>query len=246
MARHNRSPVSLSFISESAAFRGGMREALGVPAAVLGAGFIGYGALAAEHGYSIAQIVFATFAIWALPGQLVLIEMNAVGASAVAVIAAVVLSGARFLPMTVTLTPTLRDPRYGPAVMYPAIQLLSMTTWAVTMQRGTDLPSAQRVPYFVGLGLACIVVSAVCGMAGHALAGALPPLVRLGFVFLTPLYFLVILVGDVRTRLAAVALACGAVAGPLFHLVSPQWSVMLAGFAGGTLAYYLQRAYGRR
>jgi predicted branched-subunit amino acid permease len=238
--------VSTLFTSESDAFRGGVREALGVPAAVLGAGFIGYGALAAEHGYSIAQIVFATSVIWALPGQLVLIEMNAVGASVVAIIAAVALSGARFLPMTMTLTPVLRHARYGPSIMYPAIQLLSMTTWAVTMQRGAGLPPAQRVPYFVGLGLACIAVSIVCGAAGHALSGALPPLVRLGFVFLTPVYFFVILVGDVRTRLAAVALACGAVAGPLFHLLSPQWSVMLAGFVGGTLAYYIQRAYGRR
>lgn len=216
-----------------------------MPAAVLGAGFIGYGALAAENGYSIAQIVFATVAIWALPGQLVLIDMYAVGASTAAIVVAVALAGARFLPMTVTLTPTLRDVRYGPGVVYPAIQLLSMTTWAVTMQRAADLPSAQRIPYFVGLGLACIAVSAACGAAGHALAGALPPLVRLGFVFLTPVYFFVILVGEVRTRLAAIALACGALAGPLFHLLSPQWSVMLAGFVGGTLAYYLQRAHGR-
>jgi predicted branched-subunit amino acid permease len=238
--------MNSGFPSESAAFRGGVREALGVPAAVLGAGFIGYGALAAENGYSIAQIVFATVAIWALPGQLVLIDMYAVGASAAAIVVAVALAGARFLPMTVTLTPTLRDVRYGPGVVYPAIQLLSMTTWAVTMQRAADLPPAQRIPYFVGLGLACIAVSAACGAAGHALAGALPPLVRLGFVFLTPVYFFVILVGEVRTRLAAIALACGALAGPLFHLLSPQWSVMLAGFVGGTLAYYLQRAHGRR
>jgi len=237
--------VNPTFESESAAFWGGVREALGVPAAVLGAGFIGYGALAAENGYSIAQIVFATAAIWALPGQLVLIEMYALGASAVAIVAAVALSGARFLPMTVTLTPLLRDARHGPATLYPAMQLLSMTTWAVTMQRARELAPGQRVPYFAGLGLACIAVSALCGAAGHALAGTLPPLVRLGFVFLTPVYFFVILVGDARTRLAAVALACGAACGPLFHLLAPQWSVMLAGVAGGTLAYYIQKGRGR-
>jgi predicted branched-subunit amino acid permease len=232
--------------SQTAAFRRGAREALGVPAAVLGAGFIGYGSLAAENGYSIAQIVFATAAIWALPGQLILIEMNAIGASAIAIVAAVAMSGARFLPMTMTLAPVLRDARHGPGVMYPASQLVSMTTWAAGMQQGPGIAAPLRVPYFIGFGVACIAVSAVCGAAGHLLAGALPPLVRLGFVFLTPVYFLVILIGDARTRLAAVALACGAVAGPLFHLVSPQWSVLAAGFAGGTLAYYIQRARGRR
>lgn len=217
-----------------------------MPAAVLGAGFIGYGSLAAEHGYSIAQIVAATAVIWALPGQLILIELHAVGASAVAIVAAVMLSGARFLPMTMSLAPVLRDARYSPAVIYPAAQLVSMTTWAVAMQRCPQLPRGQRVPYFAGFALACIAVSAACAVIGQTLTGAFPPLVRLGFVFLTPVYFFVILIGDARTRLAAVALACGAVAGPLFHLVSPQWSVVLAGFAGGTAAYLLQRAHGRR
>jgi len=234
-----------SFPSESAAFRGGAREALGVPAAVLGAGFVGYGSLAGEHGYSIAQVVVATAAIWALPGQLILIEMNAVGASALAIIAAVAMSGARFLPMTMTLTPVLRDARYGPGTLYPAAQLVSMTTWAAAMQGSPGIAAAWRVPYFVGFGAACLATSAICAAAGFLLAGALPPLVRLGFVFLAPVYFFVILIGDARTRLAAVALGCGAIAGPLFHLVSPQWSVLGAGFAGGTLAYFLQRMHGR-
>jgi predicted branched-subunit amino acid permease len=235
-----------NFSSESDAFRGGVREALGVPAAVLGADYIGFGSLAAEYGYSIPQIIATTLAVWALPGQLILIEMSAMNAPAVAIIAAVLISGARFLPMTMTLIPMLRDARYGPAVTYPTAQLASMTTWAVAVQRCPGLPSQSRMPYFIGFGIACLVVSAACGAVGHMLTGVLPPLARLGFVFLAPVYFLVILVGEVRTRLAAVALACGALAGPLFHLVSPQWSVMLAGVAGGTAAYFIQRTYGRR
>lgn len=233
-----------TFTSETGALWGGAREALGVPAAVLAAGYLGYGSLAAEHGYSIAQVVFATAAIWALPGQLILIEMKAVNASVVAIVAAAVLSSARFLPMTVSLIPVVRDRRYGWWI-FAFAQLVSMTNWAAAMRRCPDLPASQRMPYFIGFGAACIAVSAACGAAGHGLAGAFPPLARLGFVFLTPVYFFVILIGDVRTRLAAIALACGAVAGPMFHLVSPQWSVLLAGFAGGTAAYFIQRAHGR-
>ena len=237
------SATSLS--SVGAALRVGARDALGVPAAVVGAGFIGYGSLGAEHGYSIPQIVAATAAIWALPGQLILMEMHAVGASVVAIVAAVMLSSARFLPMTMSLTPVLRDARYGPGVTYPAAQLLSMTTWAWAMQRCPQLAREMLLPYYAGFGLTCVAVSALCAGVGHALAGAFPPFARLGFVFLTPVYYFVILVGDVRTRLAAVALACGAVAGPLAYLLTPQWSVLLAGFAGGSVAYLIDRKYGR-
>jgi len=232
--------------SGAAALRGGAREALGVPAAVLGAGFIGYGSLAAEHGYSVAQAVAATVLIWALPAQLVLIELPALGASLLAVIAAVMFSSARFLPMTISLMPLLRDSRYGAVTRYACAQVISMTTWAVSMQRCPLLPVEQRLPYLAGFGIACLAVSAACTAAGHGLAGVFPPLARLGFVFLTPLYFFVILVGEVRTRLAALALSCGAISGPLFHLLSPEWSVVLAGFAGGSIAYWLQKAYGRR
>ena len=45
---------------------------------------------------------------------------------------------------------------------------------------------------------------------------------------------------------AAIALACGGVAGPLLFLVTPQWSVLVAGFAGGTVAYAINRALGVR
>jgi len=235
----------MNFPSEKEAFRAGAREALGVPAAVLGAGFVGYGSLAAEHGYSAAQTVAATLLIWALPAQLVLIELHSLGASLLAVIAAVMFSSARFLPMTISLMPMLRDARTGRVSQYTSAQVLSMTTWAMAMQHCPPLPRAQRLPYFAGFGIACLAVSAACTAAGHGMAGVFPPFVRLGFVFLTPVYFFVILVGDVRTRLAALALACGAIAGPLFHLLTPEWSVLLAGFGGGTVAYWLQRSYGR-
>jgi predicted branched-subunit amino acid permease len=65
-------------------------------------------------------------------------------------------------------------------------------------------------------------------------------------VFLAPVYFLMILIGDLRTRLAAIAVICGAVAGPLLYVVNPQWSVVAAGIIGGTAAYLIQRKHGRR
>jgi predicted branched-subunit amino acid permease len=223
------------------AMRDGARDAFGVPAAVLGAGFIGYGALAAENGYSVWLTMIATASIWALPGQLILIELYALGASALAIVLAAVASSARFLPMTVSLLPVLRDERHGGPAIYLAAHLISMTGWAAAMRRCPELPGTQRMPYFIGFALTCVLVSVASCPVGFYLSGAFPPLLRLGFVFLTPVYFVVILIGDLRTRLAALALACGALAGPLFHLVSAQWGILLSGFVGGTIAYLIQR-----
>jgi predicted branched-subunit amino acid permease len=227
-------------------WRLGIRDAFGVRAAVVGAGFIGYGSLAEEYGLSIAHSLFATVAIWALPGQLILIEMHAIGAAAIAIVLASTLSGARFLPMNLSLMPLIRDPRYGKMKVYFIAQLVSMSGWAIAMRRAPDLPSEERMPYLIGFQLTCMGVGAACAVAGHLLTGALPPLVRVGLVFLAPAYFLVILVGELRTRLAAIAVFCGAVAGPLFYVVNPQWSVIAAGVFGGTAAYLVRRKYGKR
>lgn len=103
-------------ISSYAAARSmGARDALGVPAAVLAAGMLGFGALAFESGLNLVLAVACTAGIWALPGQIVLIEMHVAGAPG------------------------------------------SLTVLAVV-----------------------------------------PPLMRLGFVFLNPVYFVVLLVGEAR------------------------------------------------
>ena len=60
----------------SAAFLRGVREAIGVPAAVVAAGYVGFGALASSGGISIWIVMGSTVAMWALPGQSVLFSTS--------------------------------------------------------------------------------------------------------------------------------------------------------------------------
>ena len=218
-----------------------MRDALGVPAAVLAAGMLGFGALAFDAGLSVALAMACTAGIWALPGQIVLIEMHLAGAPGALTVLSVMLTAARFLPMTISLMPVIRGPGRTPASVYMGALWLSMTTWAWTMQRCTNMPRDNRLAYYIGFAGTCWAVSTLATAAGYYLAGSFSPLMRLGFVFLNVVYFVVVLVGDSRTTLAVSALVCGAIAGPLLHLLNPQWSVLLSGLIGGTVAYWVQR-----
>lgn len=223
------------------AFRTGAREAFGVPAAVLGAGFIGYGSLAADAGYSIWMTLAATLAIWALPGQLVLLEMYAADAAVVATALAVSLSAARFLPMTMTLMPLVRGvpprPRWR---LLLAAQLVSMTTWAVTIRRFDNMDVEARWHYFLGFSAVCMAAALISATIGQLLLGALPLMARYGLALLTPLYFFVTLVGEARTRSTIAALTCGTATALLLHKVAPGWSLLGAGFIGGTIAWLLR------
>lgn len=229
-------------MSPRAAYASGAREAFGVPIAVLAAGYLGFGALAGVSGVSIWFAVASSLTIWALPGQLVLMDMWQAGAPMIAVILAVVLSNARFLPMTITLMPVLHDDRHPSWRYYVAAHLVAMTAWAVCMRRCPDMPAGERLYFFIGFGCACILSCALMAAVGYVIAGSIPPAVQLGLVFLSPLYFFVIMIGEARNRLVALALVCGAIAGPLCHVLAPQWGVLLAGFGGGTSAFLILKA----
>ena len=213
-----------------------------MPAAALIAGFLGFGALASAHDIPLAIAVASTALIWALPGQIVFVEMTSLGAPFVAIVLAVMLSSARFLPMTLMLMPEIRSSVHRPWKYYFAAQLLSLSGWTMAVARFPDIPRPQRLAWFCGFTLLLVTVSAMSTAAGYLGADRVPDTARLALVFTVPIYYLLILTGAVRERIAAVALACGAIAGPLAYLAVPQWSVVAGGIAGGTAAYLILRA----
>nr|MDQ3024875.1 AzlC family ABC transporter permease [bacterium] len=124
-----------------AALVAGARDALGAPIAVLAAGYVGYGALASGFDFPLLLIVASTLVIWALPGQLIMLEMHAVSAQLVLIVLAVSLSASRFLPMTTVLAAMMRHPRYPSWQMYASAHLLAMTGWVAAINRVPQLPA---------------------------------------------------------------------------------------------------------
>jgi predicted branched-subunit amino acid permease len=227
--------------AQASAFRLGAREAIGAPIAVIAANYLGFGAFASTTDVPLWVVVVSTVSMWALPGQLVMVDAWHVGAPLVAVLLTVMLTNARFLPMTITLLPLLRDRSHPQWRYYVGAHFIAMLAWAFCMRRCPELPAVDRMAYLVGHSTVCIAVACVAGACGYLAAGSIPPAIQLGLVFLAPVNFVIILVGDVKERLGVLALVCGATAGPLLYLVTPQWSLPLAGFGGGTLAYVLNR-----
>jgi len=231
------------FAASRKAWKTGIREALGVPAAVLASGYIGFGALASDAGFSLTLAIFSTMTIWALPGQIALIELRALGTAAPALVLAVMLTSARFLPMTVTLLPILRHPSHQGWRYYLAGHFVAMTGWAVAMRRAPQLSVEGRLGYFVGLSVTLWLACLAGTMVGFYLSDSLTDLVTLGLVFLNPIYFILILGGEVRQRLGVLSLLCGVIAGPLMQLVTPQWGLLVAGILGGTIAFLITRVW---
>ena len=69
------------FKNPSDAFWCGIRDAAGAPAMVLFAGMVGFGAMGKTNGFDVWFTTFTSFFMFALPGQVVLLEMAITGSS---------------------------------------------------------------------------------------------------------------------------------------------------------------------
>ena len=47
------------------------------------------------------------------------------------------------------------------------------------------------------------------------------------------------MVGAAKTTQITLSVALGLILGPIIYLLSPEWSILLAGIIGGTVAYLL-------
>lgn len=224
----------------------GMRDALGAPALALGASYVGFGSLCRANRLTLWLGLASTSTGWALPGQIVLVELYGMGASLLVVTLSVALTNARLLPMAVTLMPLLRHagtPRWR---YYLFSHFIAVTAWVFAMRRCPDLPSRQRLPYFAGFGATLWLVTILCTAAGFLMARQLPEAIRLGLVFLNPLYFLLVFAGDANLRARILPVGLGAVLGPLLHRLDPDWGLLATGLIAGTAAFAAERGWRRR
>ncbi|MEM7169993.1 MAG: AzlC family ABC transporter permease [Pseudomonadota bacterium] len=224
----------------------GVALGLGVPGLILGTTFIGFGSLVRESGIALWMGLFSTATAWAVPGQLALVELYAIGASSVTIVAAVALTNARLLPMSVVLLPELRSPGAAPWKYYLAAHYIAVTGWALAMKHCPTMPPEQRLSFFTGLTLTLWSLSLFGTAIGFFLAGSLPNHVTIGLVFMNPIYFMLIFASDLAHRARTLAMVFGAVAGPLMYLATPDWGLLLTGLIAGSVAFVLDRIWQRR
>lgn len=230
-----------AFSSPRAALRGGVRDALGMPALGLAAGFIGFGAMAREADMGLWVSMFSTMSVWAAPAQVMMVELYAAGASLAVILVGIAVVNMRFLPMSASLMPVLAEGQRRRWPLYFVVYYLAIMSWAYSMRRCPGMPHDQRIPYFTGFAVTVMAAGTPATGLGYILAGHVPPEVTLGLIALPPIYLVLVFVDGVRDFVGRVALIGGAVVGPAFHLLSPRWGLMLTGLVAGTLAYAVDR-----
>ncbi len=218
----------------------GAKDAFGAPAAILFAGMLGFGAMGQANGLDVWLTSATSFFMFALPGQVVLVEMLVLNASGLAIAMAVTLTATRFFTMCLTLFPQF-PAKQRSSFYYLVVHLVAMTAWAVSMRDFPKMKPEDRLSYFTGFAFVCWAVSTPATILGFMAAGQVPSYLNLGMVFINPLFFLLTFT-EVKPRANRIAILLGAPLGLLAYLWFPDYSLLIAGLLGGTVAYMIDRS----
>jgi predicted branched-subunit amino acid permease len=222
----------------------GAKDAFGAPAAILFAGMLGFGAMGQANGLDIWLTSATSFFMFALPGQVVLVEMLVLSASGVTIAIAVTLTATRFFTMCLTLFPQFPEKQRS-SFYYLVVHFVAMTAWAVSMRDFPKMKPEDRLSYFTGFAFVCWAVSTPATVLGYMLAGQVPSYINLGLVFINPLFFLLTFT-EVKPRANRMAILLGGPIGLLSYLWFPDYSLLIAGLFGGTIAYMIDKHFRSR
>lgn len=224
----------------------GLRAAVGLPALILAATFVGIGSVCEAYGMPLLWAVLATILVWAGPAHLILVGGLGTGASWIVVAIAVGLSSVRLLPMVVSIVPYLRAGRPSFFTLLLASHFVAISSWVEGLRLLPGVAPEGRLSFYGGMATGYLTVATLFTVAGYAISGVISPIFGAGLLFLTPMFFLLSLLGASRTlgdHLPVVAGIAGVViTAPLGDGLELLW----AGVGGGTLAYLGARALRRR
>jgi len=209
------------------------------PAIALGCCFIAIGALLKNLGFSIQESIFSTLLTYALPGSLVMAESLLVGASLINIFLAVWLVNARLYPMTVSLMPLLMHESQPRWKYYLSCHFIAVSAWLIMKSNYQTVEKENRIDFWIGIGTATWFVAIIGTIIGFIASDYLNKDMMIGLAIVNPVYFMCMMIGAMKTIQITVSIMLGAIFGPFFYFISPEWCILYGGFVAGTIAYFV-------
>ena len=208
------------------------------PAIALGASFIAVGALLKDIGFNLEQSIFSTFLTYALPGSLVMAESFIVGASLINIFLAVWLVNARLYPMTVSLMPLLLHKSQPRWKYYLSCHFIAVSAWLIMKSNYKSIDKKYRIDFWMGIGTGTWLTAIISTIIGFLVSDYLDKNMMIGLSIVNPVYFSCMMLGAMKSLQINLSIVLGAILGPAFFFISPEWSILYGGVLAGTVGYF--------
>ena len=196
-----------------------------------------------DIGFNIQESFFSTFLTYALPGSLVMAESLIIGAPLLNIFIAVWLVNARLYPMTVSLMPLLMHKSQPRWKYYLSCHFVAVSAWLIMKNNYQNVDKKNRIDYWIGVGTATWSIAIIGTIIGFVTSDYLNKDLMIGFTIVNPVYFMCMMIGAMKTIQISLSIILGAILGPAFYFLSPEWSILFGGFIAGTIAYFVGVKY---
>ena len=122
---------------------------------------------------------------------------------------------------------------------YFSCHFIAVSAWLIMKSNYKSISKEHRIDYWIGIGSATWSVAVLGTFIGFYFSEFLNKEMMMGLAILNPIYFLCMMVGASKTIQITLSVFLGAILGPIFYFFSPEWSILLAGIVGGTVAYLI-------
>ena len=207
------------------------------PAIALACCFVAIGALLKNIGFNIQESVLSTVLIYALPGSLVMAESILIGASLLSIFISVWFVNARLYPMAVSLFPLMMDDSQPKWKYYLSCHFIAVSSWLIMKDNYENIEKKNRIDFWIGIGTATWSVAIFSTVIGFIASDFLNKDMLIGLAIVNPIYFICMMIGAMKTIQVSASVILGAILGPVFYFISPEWCVLFGGFIAGTIAY---------
>ena len=209
------------------------------PAIALGCCFVAIGALLKNIGFNIQESIFSTLLTYALPGSLIMVESLLVGATLINIFLAVWLVNARLYPMTVSLMPLLMHESQPRWKYYLFSHFIAVSAWIIMKSNYEKIEKQNRIDFWLGIGVATWSIAIVSTLIGYFASDYLNNEMMVGLAIVNPIYFTCMMIGAMKALQVTFSIILGAILGPAFYFISPEWCILYGGFIAGTIGYFI-------
>lgn len=224
----------------------GLKTSLAPAGLVLIITFFAFGALIKATNLPLGFGLALTLFIFAIPGQIILVDEITRNAAPFAIFISVMLTAIRLLPLTVSLMPVLKTEKTSKTTQFFIAHFVAVTVWVQSMMSLPTLPKEQRAAHCIGLCIGLLSLTLMATIAGFYLAEMLPAPLVAATLMVTPIYFFLSLIETSKTKCDKLAFLFGALIAIPLSLYTPDLALMGAGLIGGTLAFLLQKNKGAK
>jgi len=122
---------------------------------------------------------------------------------------------------------------------YISCHFIAVSAWLIMKSNYKSIEKKYRIDFWIGLGTATWLIAIAATIIGFLTSNYLNKDMIIGLAIVNPVYFMCMMVGAMKTVQISFSVILGAILGPLFFFISPEWSILFGGFIAGTVAFFI-------